>query len=170
MAWQTHLLVLPVDGLHRGFTCDTAFSGIPPPQASDELKERIQAFGRDLCCTSSNPPKLGRARHGPGEPGQSHIDTIVTINLRVPENVDDSLAIKMTAVSGRLQQGVGEQTDHNMHNTLGSLVRFFPVYLDRCQPRFKQTLFLLQEDGLHGLERVTRGLSKKDDFVTSLGV
>ena len=168
MAWQTHLLVLPVDGLHRGFTCDTAFSGIPPPQASDELKERIQAFGRDLRCTSSNPPKLGRARHGPGEHGQSHIDTIITINLRVPENVDDSLAIKMTAVSGRLQQGVGEQTDHNMHNTLGSLVRFFPVYLDRCQSRFKQTLFLLQEDGMHGLERVTRGLSERDEFVEVL--
>ena len=157
-AWQLRLLVLPYEGLHRCFTVVTALLGIPPPGENPELDTRVKDFGQDLRVVGGWLSR--RLRAAPER--RVRLDTGTVLYLRTPEVVDTRLAFSLVQRSAQLQQGTGRQTDHGMHQMLGSLIRFFPTILQGSP--FTRSMFLLRPDGTgRGLDGLTRRVWNDED-------
>jgi hypothetical protein len=47
-SWQTKLIMLPVDGMHRCALSSSVLNGIPPPDVDEHLKATVQEFSMRL--------------------------------------------------------------------------------------------------------------------------
>jgi hypothetical protein len=108
MAWQTKVVWVPVDSLHRSAVSDSVFNGIAPSGADDELKMMAKSF-----CLGLTPES---------EQDCLSKDSDIIVKCYSPSTIDQKFCLSMENISASQQKDIARQADHTVIHTLQTIV------------------------------------------------
>ena len=143
MAWQTKLMLLPVDSLHRCVVSSSILNGIPPPGgANKELTKIVRDFWHMMI---PGPLLCIEGKEG------KHVDfeTVIILQCFLPTEITQQFCSQMQNVSAKKQTSLSLQSEHTMCNMLNVFLQDMPEgkYLYDTGPERNR-----------GVERILRGL------------
>ena len=140
-AWQTRLVLCPIDGLHRATLASNILNGISVKGASMELNRMVETLWKRL-----HPGENGKLMIDNITGGTSRImDTFMIIDYIAPDVINPEFCFSMLEHSAQTQHDESQHLDHTILNVLAVL-----------QKRIK-THCLVDPAGTRGLTKILNG-------------